>query len=298
MVLGQDVGVKALSAMVSGVSSLPLLLEGEEGVGKRTAALEAVCSVGQVTDQKLQREGVHPDIHVVSSESGKEIGIDTMRDLVSRTSLLPSSLPFRFFIVDGAELLTSAAANALLKPLEERTGKSRFVLTTTSSQRVIRALRGRCAKVFFPLLSDSIVYNRLSLFEKDPVKASVISKLAGGSVGRAIHLWKANGLSFRNKVFELFQLSAQGDIPRLFEGIDELSKSPELLVRMVLSIASDLLVPEGCRKNSDLDSELSVLADSYGRDKVNGLWGRLREATLRYESSYIGLPFQLKAAFL
>lgn len=298
MVLGQDVGVKALSAMVSGTSSLPLLLEGEEGVGKRTATLEAVHSVGQVTDQKLQRGGMHPDIHIVSSEGGKEIGIDTMRDVVSKTSLLPSSLPFRFFIVDGAELLTSAAANALLKPLEERTGKSRFVLITTSSQRVIRALRGRCAKVFFPLLSDSIVSDRLSLFEKDPIKASVISKLAGGSVGRAIHLWKMNGLSFRNKVFDLFQLSVQGDIPRLFEAIDELSKSPDLLVRMVLSIASDLLVPEGARKNSDLDSELSALASSLGQDRVNGLWVSLREATLRYESSYIGLPFQLKAALL
>lgn len=298
MVLGQGNGVKALRALTEGVSSLPLLLEGEEGVGKRTATMSAIAEVGSNTDRKLHREGVHPDVHYLNSPEGKEIGIDEMRDFVSKTSLFPSSLPFRFFVVDGADLLTSAAANALLKPLEERNGSSRFILTTTSHQRVIRALRGRCGRVFFPLLAEDVVFSKVGTFEKDLDKALAIARLACGSIGRALSLWKSNGLSFRDKVFNLFQLRQQGDIPRLFEAIDELGKNPDLLSRFTLAIASDLVVPPGARKNVDLGSDLDLLVSGLGAEGTASLWRKLRAATLRYETSYVNLPFQMKAAFL
>lgn len=298
MVEGQEIGVRALTALTQGASSLPLLLEGEEGVGKRSAVLESIAALGKSTDKKLQLSGIHPDVHILDSPEGKEIGIDAMRDFVSKASLYPSSLPYRFFVVDGAELLSAAAANGLLKPLEERTGSSRFILTTTSHRRVIRALRGRCSRVFFPLLPEELVYAKVTLYEKDEMKARSLARLAGGSIGRALSLWKTNGLLFRDKVFNLFQLHAQNDIPRLFETLDELGKNPDLLARMILAVASDLMVPAEMRRNVDLSDDLETVAARLGEEKVSALWRKLREATTRYESAYLNLPFQLKAAFL
>ena len=96
MIEGQPLAIAALQALVGGKSSSSLILEGDEGVGKRSATLEAISGVGSASDQKLIREGAHPDVHFLSDVGGKEIGIDDVRELVLNASLFPTSLPYRF----------------------------------------------------------------------------------------------------------------------------------------------------------------------------------------------------------
>lgn len=298
MIEGQPLAIAALQALVGGKSSSSLILEGDEGVGKRSATLEAISGVGSASDQKLIREGAHPDVHFLSDVGGKEIGIDDVRELVLNASLFPTSLPYRFFVVDGVDKLSTAAANALLKPLEERAGKSRFILLTTSYRGVIKAIRSRCTRVYCSLLSDDLIESKIALFETDGVKARAYTRLACGSVGRAISLWQSNGLSFRDKVFNLFQLLPQGDIPGIFAGLDVLTKQDELFLRVGTSIASDLVVPAISHRNTDISEEISVLASTLGVRRVEVLWEKWRKLVSDYQTSHINLLFQSKVVFL
>jgi hypothetical protein len=153
--------------------------------------------------------------------------------------------------------------------------------------------------VYFPLLAEEVVLKVLAQYEGEPEKARAYARLGGGSIGRALALWQANGLSFRDRVFNLFQLSRQGDIAALFEEVDALvKKDANLLVRFVLAIGADLVVPFEVRRNIDISSDIDILAKNLGESKVEDLWRKLRSAQFRHESSYINLNLQLKAAFL
>ena len=69
-------------------------------------------------------KGLHPDIQVIALNTGEgstrvSISIDAIRDMQREASLQPFEGRYRVFIVDGAELLWDAAANSMLKTLEE-----------------------------------------------------------------------------------------------------------------------------------------------------------------------------------
>lgn len=90
--------------------------------------------------------GTHPDVHVLRAD-GEAIPIDAVREwttALSRTSLFAG---WKVGIVEGAEQLTEAAANACLKAIEEPTPRTVILLTASSRRRVLPTIASRCALV-------------------------------------------------------------------------------------------------------------------------------------------------------
>lgn len=302
-IVGQEEAVRYLRRFVAGQVDKPLLLVGDEGTGRRFSVMETILEMvvakrGENSPEAIQvRNGTHPDVVTISSPDEKEIGVEPIRDILDRSIMLPISAPHRFFIVDGADRMTPAASNAILKKLEEPPALSRFFLLAESFDRVLPTIRSRCGRVNFRRLPESFVLQRISQFEKDSGKALVYTRLGEGSVGRAIKYWGSNRLTLRDRALTMLEASANGDVSSAFSVIDEVNKDLNLVLKFLTFLVHDVLVgavDQSRVVNRDIEEELSSMRSSVKTTTWNTLWDGLRIVNDRNESSYVNLGFQLK----
>jgi DNA polymerase-3 subunit delta' len=304
-IVGQKEAVQYLRRFVSGSVDKPLLLVGDEGTGRRSSVMAVILEMvvakrGVDSPEAIQvRNGMHPDVVTVVAPEGKEIGVDPIRDILDRSIMHPMSAPHRFFIVDGADQMTPAASNAILKKLEEPPALSRFFLLAESYDRVLPTIRSRCGRVNFRRLPESFVLQRISEFEPDSGKALVYTRLGEGSIGRAIKYWGSNRLTLRDRALAMLESSAKGDVSSAFSVIDEVSKELNLALKFLIFLVHDVLVggvDQSRVVNQDIEEELSSMRSSVKLATWNTLWEGLRLVNDRNESSYVNLGFQLKSA--
>src|SRR5690625_7648135 len=82
---------------------------------------------------KLSNEN-HPDLMWVSPD-GASIRIDQAREIAAATRYRPNEGRWRVIVIDECEKMGEAAANALLKTIEEPGGQTLFLLLTRSEER-------------------------------------------------------------------------------------------------------------------------------------------------------------------
>lgn len=85
----------------------------------------------------------HADFHLLQNEANKSIGIEQVRSLIATLNERPHLGENKVVIIKNAQLLTTAAANALLKTLEEPQGNSYLILLARSHHQLIPTLFSR-----------------------------------------------------------------------------------------------------------------------------------------------------------
>jgi DNA polymerase III subunit delta' len=171
------------------------LLAGPEGLGKTAFARElgialvASCGgCGLCAECQRARRGIHPDLHVLERE-GDLIRVDQVEPLVADLSLRPFAAGRRVWVIPEVEHLHAAAANKLLKSIEEPPSYVFFLLVTDHLERVLPTIVSRCQVVEFRPLSDAEVAAFLhEHFGLDGAAGEALARLAGGSVERAERL--------------------------------------------------------------------------------------------------------------
>ena len=167
---GQDHVVRALrSAVRDDRVSHAYLFSGPRGTGKTSSArilakaLNCESPVdgepcGVCTSCVEITQGSSLNVHELDAASNN--GVDAMRDLVAHAGL---GTPGRWkvYIVDEVHMLSTAAANALLKTLEEPPSHVVFVLATTDPQKVPPTIRSRTQHLEFRLLGAETLHNLL-----------------------------------------------------------------------------------------------------------------------------------------
>ncbi|MGV3346285.1 DNA polymerase III subunit delta' [Enterobacteriaceae bacterium LUAb1] len=106
---------------------------------------EGMKSCGQCHGCKLMQAGNHPDWYHLAAEKGKKgTGIDAVRKLNEALWQHAQQGGARVVWIPDAIQLTGAAANALLKTLEEPPQHCWFLLECDEPMRLLATLRSRC----------------------------------------------------------------------------------------------------------------------------------------------------------
>ena len=191
----KDVLLKALEGDTVGHA---YLFSGPRGVGKTTTArllaMAVNCEVGGAGERPcgscesctLVRRNSHPD--VVELDAASNNSVDDIRDLREKVRLSSIRGGKRVWVLDEAHMLSKAAANALLKTLEEPPPGLIFVLATTEPERLPPTILSRCQHFRFRRLAEAEIASKLStLCEQAQVPAesealALIARSADGAM--------------------------------------------------------------------------------------------------------------------
>ena len=121
------------------------------------------------------------------------IGVDEAEDIVKKLQLKSYEGGFKIMIIWMAEKMNIAAANKLLKLIEEPPEKTVFILTTEKEDQIINTIKSRCQALYFPSLSNQNVLD--ALLEQEAVSENEGAKIAHQSEGnynKALHILHNN----------------------------------------------------------------------------------------------------------
>ncbi len=148
----------------------------------------------QAQQPHLLLEGAHPDVLTISrpvDDKGKvkaDIPVDSIRALEGFLGLKPAMGNAKVVIIDAADDLNPAAANALLKNLEEPTPNTTLLLIAHAPNRLLPTIRSRCQRLLFAPLSPQEIQAVLALHATStPVPAEITDLLSSPG---AIFAWQ------------------------------------------------------------------------------------------------------------
>lgn len=191
-----------LRAIRSGNIPHAYLFSGIEGIGKKLFA-EEVAKVLLCTAQNenmsacngcpsciMMKEKEHPDlIEIVPKKDKVVIDIDSIRELKEALRFSPYQSKRRVIIIDNADIMTTASANAALKILEEPPPNNHFFIITWAPTKLLPTIISRCQKVeFSPLTNEQIRNFLISAKGYTSDQAQLSAEISEGSIGRAISL--------------------------------------------------------------------------------------------------------------
>ena len=210
--VGQPLAVDLLEAALQQKRLAPAyLFAGPEGVGRRLAALrflEGVLSEGVGCERARRRleDRNHPDLvwieptfqhqgRLLTRDEAVEAGVnrrtppqlrlEQIRGLRRALGRQPLESHRGMVVIESTEAMAEAAANALLKTLEEP-GHGLLILLTAAPERLLSTIRSRCQLIRFVRLdrpSVAEVLRRLDAVEQDPPE---LLAMAAGSPGAVL----------------------------------------------------------------------------------------------------------------
>ena len=308
-VFGQERGVRILKRVAEGHYTSPLLIVGDDGVGKRFAVQQMLKDTF-CTESRSQGctcydcmqidQWTHPDVSSIpdfkeASKDKTEISVGSIRDLMSNISA-PSIAPFRLLLVDGADHMNHVAANAILKTLEEPPSYIRFILLAQHLNSVLPTIRSRCGIVPFRPLPESLVLPMISKRQSDPTKALVYTRMGEGSVGRSLAYSNGGKLPHRDKVFSILESGARKDLPSVFSILDTLKAELTFTLMVLEQILHDILLVRSTPQSLihiDLTERIHTLSAKRGV----AVWKKLAEGvhSLRAANTSINLQFHIQS---
>jgi DNA polymerase III subunit delta' len=194
------------------------VLAGPEGGGKtqgaRAFAAALLCHLGgcgECRDCRLALAEKHPNQSIVEPE-GRDIHVETVRTEVWQPAYRTAPEPGRkVFVIREADRLNPAAADVLLKVLEEPPTDAVIMLLSARPDELPETVLSRCHVVSFLPLSEPFIVDALVAEGADPTRASIAARLSGGNLGRARRLaTDPQGMAFRETAREALSLAASG----------------------------------------------------------------------------------------
>ena len=351
-IYGQDHILRQLEPALAGDHlSHAYLLVGPPHVGKMTLALNLAQSVnclegpgvpcGACTQCSRIAAGHHADVRIVavgrrdttgasddgsgrahtpadSDEAARPaqstvIHIDGVRDVLHQVNLKPFEGSRIVVIFDGAESLSEAAANALLKTLEEPPPQVLILLLTTNEESLPSTVLSRCQRlVLLPLSQIQLAERLVADHQAGAEEAQRLARLSRGCLGWAIGaLEDPQVLEQREAELDRLREACEAGISLRFGYAAELatlfSKDREATIQLLylwLRWWRDLmLIKEGVQEfitNEDQLSELNLQATQLTTGRIVQVIKRVihtiealdhnANAKLTLEALMVGLP--------
>ncbi len=189
-----------------------ILLSGPEGIGlnrfAQTIAMQLLClsknpetnrACGTCQSCQLYSAGNHPDLNIIEPEEpGKQLKIAQVRELIEYVGLKSFSGKRKIAILEPADAMNRATANALLKTLEEPPSQSMLFLLSHRPSKLPITIRSRCQKIDFKPVYDETASDWLNQQPNDSeLSTEALLRLSGGGPLKAVSLIEDEQLKFR-----------------------------------------------------------------------------------------------------
>lgn len=144
------------------------------------------------------------------------ISIDEVRKMKGFFALTAADGGRRTAIIDALDEMNTAAANALLKLLEEPPPNVTLILIAHQPARLLPTIRSRCRELRLTPLGPQDLADALTQAggEVAPEDRTALAELSGGSVGEAFRLTNLDGLKLYAALARLFATLPRLDRPQ------------------------------------------------------------------------------------
>ena len=180
-VVGQSSIVKTLKNSIKNKTfTHAYLFFGPRGTGKTTVAKIFARNVNCLDSKdglacgkcdNCLKSNEKECVDIIEIDAASNNGVDEIRELKSKISLVPAELKYKVYIIDEVHMLSIGAFNALLKTLEEPPEHAIFILATTEQQKVPDTIISRCQCFSFKKMSiDNILMRLKYVVDKEKIK--------------------------------------------------------------------------------------------------------------------------------
>ena len=202
-----------------------LLFHGPDGVGKAKTALEFAKALncqdmlarqtgdacGVCASCRAIEQSTHPDVvfadflyqarlavkkdfsskgyqEELEKELAKQqhINVDTIREVTAKSQQKAVGNGWKVLIIDQAQTMQAAAANALLKFIEEPPQKTVWILITNKRTAMLKTILSRCQPLAFAPLNEEQIIQILTQNGAPTEHLDLCAKYSGGSVSGAL----------------------------------------------------------------------------------------------------------------
>ncbi len=246
--------------------------DAEKSEDEESLTNDIVEEVRKQVAEKARNPYFHIDV-----PKAKFIRIKSIRAIKKESSMSSAERGRKIFVIFDAETMNDAAANSLLKILEEPLEGTHFLLLTSRKDLLKQTIISRCQLVHCPALNDQEIAEALVQREGvDKERAHHAARFAGGSYLRALQFINDDLDHYRNHVVKFLRDVLSISSIKLFEEQEEYltgnkrDEAEQLLTMLLFWLRDAIMLRENPQSIPSLyqSADLRSFAAKFGQKNM------------------------------